>query len=110
MIVHGFSISSASFGSFFRNSAPSGAKETGRPMPGAKAKGEHLARIDSVRLLMTFKMCKSVALVGTANVHKYSRRCSGRAGIGGGGSSVLVGVALRIRKIKNFSIKQNRFI
>ena len=74
------------------------------------AKGEHLARMDNERLLITFEMCKAVALVGTTNVLKYTRQCSGRKGIGGGGSSVPGGAARRIRKIKNFSIKQNRFI
>ena len=59
---------------------------------------------------MTFEMCKVVALVGTTNVLKYARRCSGREGIGGGGSSVPGGAARRIRKIKIFNIKQNIFI
>ena len=86
MTVHGSSISSANFGSFFHSSAPSGVKEMGCPRPMAKAKGEHLTRIDNVKLLMTFEMCKAVALVGIANILKYARHCSEREGIGGGGS------------------------
>ena len=64
------------------------------------AKGEHLARIDNERLLITFEMCKAVALVGTANVLKNARRYSEREGTGGDGSSVPGGVAQRIREIK----------
>ena len=111
MTMHDSSISSANFGSFFRSSAPSSAKETRCPTPMAKAKGEHLARIDNVKLLMTFEMCKAVALVGTSNVLKYTRHCSEREGIGGGGSSVLGGAVQRTRMIKKyFSVKQNMFI
>ena len=73
-------------------------------MPGAKAKGEHLARIDNVRLLMTFEMCKAVALVGTANILKYARHCSGREGIGRSGSSVPWEAVRRIRNIKKFLV------
>ena len=77
----------------------------------AKAKGEHLARIDNVKLLMTFEMCRAVALVGTVKVFKYARHCSERKGIGGGGSSVPGGAVRRTRMIKKFfSVKQNRFI
>ena len=66
----------------------------------AKAKGEHLMRIDNVKLLMTFEMCKAVALVGIANVLKNVRRCSEREGTGGDGSSLPGGAARRIREIK----------
>ena len=69
------------------------------------AKGEHLARMDNERLLITFEICKVVALVGTANIFKNARRCSGREGTGGGGSSVPGGAARRIREIKNFSFR-----
>ena len=64
-------------------------------------KGEHLTRMDNERLLITFEICNSVALVGTANVLRYARHYSGREGIGGGGSSVPGGATRRIRKIKN---------
>ena len=57
------------------------------------AKGEHLTRIDNERLLITFEMCKTVALVGTTNVLKNARRCSEREGTGGDGSSVPGGAA-----------------
>ena len=109
--VQGSFISSANFGSFFRSSTPRGAKETGCLRQMAEAKGEHLARIDNVKLLMTFEMCRVVALVGTAKVFKYARRCSDRKGIGGGGSLVPGGAMRRTRMIKKFfSVKQNRFI
>ena len=69
------------------------------------AKGEHLARIDRERLLITFEMCRAVALVGTANVLKNVKRCSGREGTGGGGSSVPGGAVRRMREIIKSSFK-----
>ena len=75
------------------------------------AKGEHLARMDNKRLLITFEICKVVALVGTANVLKNARCCSRREGTGGGGSSVPGGAARRIREIKKkILLKHNRLI
>ena len=68
--VQGYSISSASFKSFFHSSAPRGAKKTGHPRLMARAKDEHLARMDNDKLLITFKMCRAVALVGIARVFK----------------------------------------
>ena len=69
------------------------------------AKGEHLARMDNERLLITFEICKAVALVGIANVLKNARRCSGREGTGGGGSSVPGGAVRRMREIIKSSFK-----
>ena len=71
----------------------------GRPKPKAKANDEHLVRMDRVRLLITFEMCKAVAFVGTANVLRNAKRCSGREGTGGGGSSVAGGAARRLKEI-----------
>ena len=74
-----------------------------------RAKGEHLARIDKERLLITFEMCRAVALVGTANVLKNAKRCSGREGTGGGGSLVPGGAVRRMSEIIkcSFKAKQN---
>ena len=69
------------------------------------AKGEHLARIDRERLLITFEMCRAVALVGTANVLKNAKRCSGREGTGGGGSSEPGGAGRRMSEVMKCSFK-----
>ena len=69
------------------------------------AKGEHLAKIDRERLLITFEMCRAVALVGTASVLKNARRCSESEGTGGSGSSVPGGAVRRMREIIKCSFK-----
>ena len=69
------------------------------------AKGEHLTRIDRERLLITFEMCRAVALVRTASVLKNARRYSESEGTGGGGSSMPGGVVRRMREIIKSSFK-----
>ena len=69
------------------------------------AKGKHLARIDRESLLITFEMCRAVALVGTANVLKNAKRCSGREGTGGGGSSEPGGAGRRMSEVMKCSFK-----
>ena len=65
--------------------------------------------MDNERLLITFEICKAVALVGTTNVLKNARRCSERKGTGGGGSSVPGGAVRRIKEVIkcSFKAKQN---
>ena len=65
-----------------------------------EVKGEHLTRINSIRLLITFKMWRVVTLVGTASIFKKFRRCSERAGIGGGGSSEPEEATRRRKRVK----------
>ena len=69
------------------------------------AKDEHLARIDRERLLITFEMCRAVALVGTTNVLKNAKHCSGREGTGGGGSSEPGGAGRRMSEVMKCSFK-----
>ena len=54
----------------------------GFPRPIGEAKYEHHTRIDSIRLLMTFKMWRVFALVGTTSILRKFKRCSRGVGIG----------------------------
>ena len=86
MNAHGLSKISAIFGFLLRSLTPFGIYKNRFPKPIGEEKGEHLARIDSVKLLMTFEMWRVVALVETTSIFKKFKQCSERAGIRGGDS------------------------